>query len=169
MVLPVLSRAFAGASAGAGLSLLKQIGAGDRPGHYRNFPNAFMRIAFVAGTYQPNRCGVAHYTACLRSHLTPGYRVGRLDDSGKRRCNCQSVVQGWQRQHLPALVQAICTSNIDLLHIQHAAGTYSFERAIFLLPLLRLRGWHQPIVTTVHEYGCGNGSPQAFHCACSNA
>ena len=89
MVLPVLSRAFAGASAGAGLSLLKQIGAGDRPGHYRNFPNAFMRIAFVAGTYQPNRCGVAHYTACLRSHLTPGYRVGRLDDSGKRRCNCQ--------------------------------------------------------------------------------
>lgn len=42
MVLPVLSRAFAGASAGAGLSLLKQIGAGDRPGHHRNFPNAFL-------------------------------------------------------------------------------------------------------------------------------
>lgn len=26
-------------------------------------------IAFVAGSYQPNRCGVAHYTAHLRDQL----------------------------------------------------------------------------------------------------
>lgn len=26
-------------------------------------------IAIIAGSYQPERCGVAHYTACLRNAL----------------------------------------------------------------------------------------------------
>jgi glycosyltransferase involved in cell wall biosynthesis len=125
-----------------------------------------MRIALVAGTYQPDRCGVAHYTACLRSHLqvhavqsivltTQAAAEAAADPTVK------GVVQKWGLGDLPALVQAIQIAQPDLLHVQHAAGTYGFDRAIFLLPLLlRLRGWHQPIVTTVHEYGWWEWQPQ---------
>jgi len=52
------------------------------------------------------------------------------------------------------LVQAVHAIGADILHIQDAAGTYGFERAIFLLPLLvRATGWRGKIVITVHEYG----------------
>ncbi|MER3435013.1 MAG: group 1 glycosyl transferase, partial [Leptolyngbya sp. ERB_1_1] len=64
------------------------------------------------------------------------------------------IVEDWNLQNLPALIQAIHQTKADILHIQHAAGTYGFDRAIFLLPLmLRATGWHHPIITTVHEYG----------------
>ncbi|MCY7277107.1 MAG: glycosyltransferase [Phormidesmis sp. CAN_BIN44] len=46
------------------------------------------------------------------------------------------------------------------MHIQHAAGTYGLDRAIFLLPLLlRMMGWQRPIVTTIHEYGWWEWQP----------
>lgn len=51
-------------------------------------------------------------------------------------------------------MQAVHAIGADILHIQDAAGTYGFERAIFLLPLLvRATGWRGKIVITVHEYG----------------
>lgn len=122
------------------------------------------QIAFVAGTYQPDRCGVAHYTACLRSHLPPDIRSIVLTTQAAAiatgDATVRGAVQGWQLSDLPDLVRSIRAANPDLLHIQHAAGTYGFERAIFLLPLLlRLRGWQQPIVTTVHEYGWWEWQP----------
>ncbi|NEQ22572.1 MAG: glycosyltransferase, partial [Microcoleus sp. SIO2G3] len=121
-----------------------------------------MRIAFVAGTYQPDRCGVAHYTACLRDHLhLAGIESIVLTTLATDDATVKPVVQGWKLSDLPALVRSICASDTDLLHIQHAAGTYGFERAIFLLPLLlRLRGWRKPIVTTVHEYGWWEWQPK---------
>jgi len=45
-------------------------------------------------------------------------------------------VQDWKFADLLLLVQAVHRHRADILHIQHAAGTYGFERAIFLLPLL---------------------------------
>jgi len=53
------------------------------------------------------------------------------------------------------LVQAVHAIGADILHIQDAAGTYGFERAIFLLPP-RQSG---KIVITVHEYGWGVVTP----------
>ncbi|QYO62526.1 NAD(P)-dependent oxidoreductase [Leptolyngbya sp. 7M] len=118
-----------------------------------------VRVAFVAGTYQSQHCGVAHYTAHLRQVLsargieslilTTREAANQLTDP-----TVQGAVNCWHLSELLALAQAIIESKVDCLHIQHAAGTYGFDRAIFLLPLLlRLRGWRLPIVTTVHEYG----------------
>lgn len=118
-----------------------------------------MTIAIIAGTYQPDRCGVAHYTAHLRTALaqqhlpsvvlTTHAAAQSLKDPG-----VIGAVQDWSLGQLLPLVQAVHRSQADVLHIQHAAGTYGFDRALFLLPLLlRLSGWQRPIVSTIHEYG----------------
>jgi polysaccharide biosynthesis protein PslF len=118
-----------------------------------------IRVALIAGTYQPTHCGVADYTAQLRQGLadhsietlvlTTIYAAQHNEDA-----NVQGIVDDWGISSLIPLVRAVQTCGADLLHIQHAAGTYRFERSIFLLPLLlRWSGWRKPIITTVHEYG----------------
>ncbi len=124
-----------------------------------------IQIALIAGTYQPQRCGVANYTARLRdvlseagiksTVLTTHAAVLATDPS------VQGVVKDWQFTDLVNLVQAVHASGADILHIQHAAGTYGFERAIFLLPLLlKITRWRGKIVTTVHEYGWWEWQPR---------
>jgi polysaccharide biosynthesis protein PslF len=124
-----------------------------------------IRIALIAGTYQPHQCGVAHYTAHLRNVLAQrGVKSVVLTThkaaQSTGHADVVGAVQGWQLADLLPLVQVIHTTSADILHIQHAAGTYGFDRAIFLLPLLlRLTGWKRPIVTTVHEYGWWDWQP----------
>lgn len=124
------------------------------------------RITLIAGTYQPDRCGVAHYTRHLREMLsqqgiesivlTTHEAAQAADDPTVR-----GVIDRWHLRNLMPLVQAIQATKADVLHIQHAAGTYGFDRSIFLLPfLLRLTQWHQPIVTTIHEYGWWEWQPK---------
>jgi glycosyltransferase involved in cell wall biosynthesis len=125
-------------------------------------------VAFIAGTYEPQHCGVAHYTAHLRTALAERgiqstvlttYAAARSGDNAADQ-TVQGAVSQWRLSDLLVLVQTIHRTQADLLHIQHAAGTYSFNRAIFLLPLLlRLSGWQAPIVTTVHEYGWWEWQP----------
>lgn len=75
----------------------------------------------------------------------------------------RGVVQDWRFADLMSLVQAVHATKADILHIQHAAGTYGFERAIFLLPLLlKATGYRKLIVTTVHEYGWWEWQPKAI-------
>lgn len=118
-----------------------------------------IRVTLIAGTYQPNHCGVAHYSDRLRTALEKqGVQSVVLTTHDAARSACDpsiiGVVRGWGLSDLVPLVQAIQATPTDILHIQHAAGTYGFERAIFLLPLLlKVMGWRKPIVTTVHEYG----------------
>lgn len=124
------------------------------------------RIAFIAGTYQPDRCGVADYTARLRNHLTDqGIESVVLTTYTAAHTapgpDVEGVVSNWHVGELKVLVQAVHRTKADLLHIQHAAGTYGFQRAIFLLPLLlRWSGWRAPIVTTIHEYGWWEWQPR---------
>jgi glycosyltransferase involved in cell wall biosynthesis len=124
------------------------------------------RVAMVAGTYRPERCGVAHYTRRLRSALdergvsslvlTTGEAARALGDP-----SVVGVVRGWGLPDLPALVRALRSTRADVIHIQHAAGTYGFKRAIFFLPpLLRAAGVHAPLVTTVHEYAWWEWEPR---------
>ncbi len=124
------------------------------------------RIAIIAGTYKPKHCGVAHYTFCWRDALqqqnvksvilTTHTAAKQAND-----CNIKGVVKAWRFADLMSLVQAVHSTKADILHIQHAAGTYGFERAIFLLPLLlRATGYNKPIVTTVHEYGWWEWQPK---------
>ena len=125
-----------------------------------------IHVTFIAGTYQPTRCGVAHYTDCLRTSLQ---RLGvpslvLTTHAAAQTFDTPEVVGGvdtWQLTALWSLVRSLHSTPTDILHIQHAAGTYGFERAIFLLPLLlRATGWHKPIVTTIHEYGWWEWQPQ---------
>src|SRR5689334_5362000 len=100
-----------------------------------------VRIALIAGTYAPDRCGVAHYTAHLRAALaqrgiescvlTTHAAANVMDDP-----TVIGSVKAWDITNLRSLIRAIHHTNADILHIQHAAGTYGFDRAIFLLPLL---------------------------------
>jgi glycosyltransferase involved in cell wall biosynthesis len=130
-----------------------------------------MNIALIAGTYQPQQCGVAHYTAHLRTALsergiqstvlTTRQAAQILDSADSADPTVQGVVNRWHLSELLALVQSIHQINPDLLHIQHAAGTYGFDRSIFLLPLLlRLSGWRASIVATLHEYGWWEWQPR---------
>ena len=123
------------------------------------------KVALIAGTYQPERCGVAHYTARLRDALSEqGIQSVVLTThapaSFANDPNVKGVVQNWRLAEMLPLVQAVHATGADILHIQHAAGTYGFERAIFLLPLLlRATGWRGKLVTTVHEYGWWEWQP----------
>jgi glycosyltransferase involved in cell wall biosynthesis len=128
--------------------------------------NRTIHIALIAGTFQPDQCGVAHYTGRLRTELlqqgihstvlTTHKATQRLKER-----DVWGVVKDWQIADLWPLVRAVHQTSADVLHIQHAAGTYGFERAIFLLPLLlRLTGWQAPIVSTIHEYGWWEWQPR---------
>lgn len=127
-----------------------------------------VQIAFIAGTYQPQHCGVAHYTAHLRETLSQrGVKSLVLTTRSAAQASNDPTVSGvvgdWNLAALLPLVRSIHQSHADLLHIQHAAGTYGFDRAIFLLPLLlKLTGWRKPIVTTVHEYGWWEWQPKGI-------
>jgi glycosyltransferase involved in cell wall biosynthesis len=121
------------------------------------------RIALIAGTYKPDRCGVAHYTDRLRNALTERGIETIVLTTHKAAADptIRGVVKDWNIRNLMPLIRAIHQTQADVLHIQHAAGTYGFDRAIFLLPLLlRLTGWHSPIVTTIHEYGWWEWQPR---------
>lgn len=124
------------------------------------------RIAIIAGTYLPERSNVSDYTAqlcenlrsnCIESViLTTYYAAEAAYDQ-----SATGVVHGWRLADLFALVQAVRASRAEILHIQHSAEIYGFDRAILLLPLLlRMAGWRSPIVTTIHEYGCWEWQPQ---------
>ncbi|BAU11069.1 glycosyl transferase group 1 [Leptolyngbya sp. NIES-3755] len=121
------------------------------------------KVALIAGTYLPDRCGVAHYTARLRSELSIDTIVLTTFEAAQDDPTVFGVVKDWSIKSLPALVRAVHRSQADILHVQHAAGTYAFDRAIFLLPLLlRATGWRKPIITTVHEYGWWEWEPKWF-------
>jgi polysaccharide biosynthesis protein PslF len=123
------------------------------------------QIAFIAGSYQPQRCGVAHYTHHLRRSLAQQQLFSQVLTTRSAAeftvdPTIAGVVPDWRFGTLLELVNAVHRSDADLLHIQHAAGTYGFDRSIFLLPLLlRLSGWQRPIVTTIHEYGWWEWQP----------
>ncbi len=128
------------------------------------------RVVMVAGTYRPECCGVAHYVQRLRSALderdvsslvlTTEEAARGLEDPSVR-----GVVRGWGLADLPALARAVAKTardmRADVIHIQHAAGTYGFKRAVFFLPLLlRATGCRTPLVTTVHEYAWWEWEPR---------
>ena len=129
-----------------------------------------MRVGMLAGSYQPARCGVAHYTARLREALgRSGVHVDLYTDRASAAQmdgqvdGVEGVTDGWTYRNLLPLARAIRRDDPDIFHIQHAGGTYGFKRAVFSLPpLLRRLGYRGRIVTTAHEYGWWAWSLPAF-------
>jgi glycosyltransferase involved in cell wall biosynthesis len=123
-------------------------------------------VALMIGSYRPEQSGVADYTAHLRHALENyGLEVPVLTDVATARAagdpRVLAASPDWRIRDLPAMVRAIRASHADLLHIQHAADAFRYQRAIFLLPLfLRSTGWRKPIVTTLHEYGWWEWQPR---------
>ena len=126
------------------------------------------RVAMVAGTYRPERDGVAHYVlrvreALLEHGISSVVLTTREAAREARDGEVRGVTGGWGPADLPALVRGIreaVRGGADLVHVQHAAGTYGFKRAVFFLPpLLRAAGVRVPIVTTVHEYAWWEWEP----------
>jgi glycosyltransferase involved in cell wall biosynthesis len=128
------------------------------------------RVALVAGTYRPERCGVAHYTERLRrawNVLGVSSLVLTTKEAARasKDPDVRGVVHGWELPDLPGLARAVRGAvrdeGVDVIHVQHAAGTYGFKRAVFFLPpLLRAAGCRAPLVTTVHEYGWWEWKPR---------
>lgn len=124
-----------------------------------------MRVTFIAGGYQPQRCGVADYLAHLRTALTQQginslVMTTRTSAETVNNPDVIGAVDSWALPDLFPLVRMLLTHPTDVLHIQHAAGSYGFQRPIFLLPLLlRSLGYRQPIITTAHEYGWWEWKP----------
>ncbi|PSN12887.1 group 1 glycosyl transferase [filamentous cyanobacterium CCT1] len=127
-----------------------------------------MHITYLTGSYRPDQDGVADYLANLRSRLHQRQITSTvLTTHDSARAMADPAVQGaisqWKVPQLIPLVQRILATPTDILHIQHAAGSYRFERSVFLLPLLlRLAGYRRPIVTTAHEYGWWDWQPNWF-------
>ncbi|MBD0269867.1 MAG: glycosyltransferase family 4 protein [Cyanobacteria bacterium Co-bin8] len=125
-----------------------------------------MRVTFVTGAYRPDRCGVADYTANLRSHLAKKGVVSTVLTThaaaqALQNPSVQGAVDRWNLSSLLPLARKILATETDILHIQHAAGSFEFQRPIFLLPeLLKRLGYRQPIVTTTHEYGWWEWQPR---------
>ncbi len=118
-----------------------------------------MKVLFLSGSYAPDKDGVSDYTRILRERLhgrgfdTPVLTTCEAADHLKDP-EVQGAVENWKPTSLPRLVGAIQHANPDVLHIQWAPGSYRFNRSLFyLMPLLRASGWHNPVVTTLHEYG----------------
>lgn len=127
-----------------------------------------MHITYLTGSYRPDQDGVADYLANLRSHLHHrqiASTVLTTHDSASALADptVQGAIAQWHLPQLIPLVRRILATPTDILHIQHAAGSYRFERSVFLLPLLlRLAGYQRPIVTTAHEYGWWEWQPHWF-------
>ncbi|GAB4372173.1 MAG: hypothetical protein Kow00121_14250 [Elainellaceae cyanobacterium] len=124
-----------------------------------------IQVTFIAGTYRPSQCGVADYTAHLRRELAHHHVQSTvLTTTAAAQAiadpSVYGVVPDWKPASLLPLVRAILQQKTDILHIQHAAGTYQFQRSLFLLPpMLRMLGYRLPIVTTAHEYGWWEWQP----------
>lgn len=120
------------------------------------------RLAMIAGTYRPSHCGVADYTARLCRELRDvGVQIEILTShQAPPAPGVARVVPAWTPACLPLLTREILNHQPDIVHIQHAPGTYRFQRSISLLPLaLRLAGWDGPLVVTLHEYGAWTWEP----------
>ncbi len=127
-----------------------------------------MHITFVTGSYRPDQDGVADYLEKFRHHLARrniSTEIITTHDSAQAVAApaVHGALSEWKLRQLLPLVRKILVTPTDILHIQHAAGSYRFERPVFLLPLLlRMVGYRRPIVTTAHEYGWWEWEPDWF-------
>jgi glycosyltransferase involved in cell wall biosynthesis len=93
-----------------------------------------MKILLITGSYPPDICGVADYTAALEKHLRrAGVTVSAY--SGRR----------WDLRNAARIAHELRASGADILHMQYPARGYGWKLGPQLLGML------QPLVMTIHE------------------
>ncbi len=130
-----------------------------------------MRVAFLPGTFRPDRCGVSHYTSRLMAELARrGVECLVLTTHGAARHHGRPDVIGvtadWGRALLVALPAELVRLRPDVLHIQHAAGSFGYRRPVLWLPaVLRAAVPGLRLAVTAHEYGWWEWRPRLLEWA----
>ncbi|MCL6430326.1 MAG: glycosyltransferase [Anaerolineae bacterium] len=130
-----------------------------------------MRVAFLPGTFRPDRCGVSHYTERLMGELARrGVECLVLTTHGAARHHGRPDVLGvtpdWGRALLAALPAELVRLRPDVLHIQHAAGSFGYRRPVLWLPtVLRAAVPRLRVAVTAHEYGWWEWHPRLLEWA----
>ena len=117
-------------------------------------------VAFVAGNYAPDLCGIADYTENLRHALREcgtESTVLTTSDSAKS-CRIPSVLDAltnWDFGGVISLVRTIRRVGANIVHVQytrHSSSRFNHLAEILWLPaVVRGLGLSVRIVTTVHE------------------
>lgn len=113
--------------------------------------NAELRIALV-GTYPPTPCGIATYTANVRTALElSGVRPGviRLLDPGEDPSQAGHVVASWCRRRRSDLADALAAANDhDAVVVQHEYGIYPGRDGRDVVDFVSACA--RPVVTVLH-------------------
>ncbi len=98
-----------------------------------------MKIVLITGSYPPDVCGSADYTARLEESLR---RAGAEVEvfTGKR----------WTIRNAPALTRELATLRPDIMHMQYPTAGYGWTLGPQMMSLL------QPMVLTLHEASQGH-------------
>jgi len=117
-------------------------------------------VAFVAGNYAPDLCGIADYTENLRHALREcGTESTVLTTSDSARlCRIPSVMDAltnWDLGGVISLVRTIQKVGANIVHVQYtrvSSSRFDHRSEILWLPaIVRCLGISVRIVTTVHE------------------
>lgn len=110
------------------------------------------RVAFVCGSFRPERDGVADYVGRLAVSLREvGVRPTLIACSDSGLGGVLPLGSEWGLRGTAAAARMLDQLRPDLVHVQFAPASYRFSRSVGLLPLLRRDD--APLVTTLHEYG----------------
>jgi glycosyltransferase involved in cell wall biosynthesis len=124
------------------------------------FERQVPKVAFVAGNYAPDLCGIADYTENLRHALREcGTESTVLTTSDSARlCRIPSVLDAltnWDLGGVISLVRTIEKVGANIVHVQYtrdSSSRFNHRSEILWLPaVVRCLGISVRIVTTVHE------------------
>ncbi|MEM3018333.1 MAG: glycosyltransferase [Candidatus Bathyarchaeia archaeon] len=127
-----------------------------------------MNITYVS-TYPPIRCGIANYTKSLaRALLNTGpARVTVITEQSGQHCADAElkVIPSFNRDgdYVESIMQHVCDSNPEIVHLQHDYSVYGFGQRFFNLikkirpdPIVTMHEVHTPETVDKITYGAEN-------------
>lgn len=119
-------------------------------------------VAFVSGSYRPDRCGVADYTRRLALSLEAEGLTTCVVTSEQSQTDAElppfpvaiTLTRDWRLSGLAALARRLSQLKPHVVHVQHSASSFGHSHSFGLFPLLlKVFMPGVPMVTTLHEYG----------------